>query len=47
MGCQLLQQNTVGDSVKGFAEVYVDYINSLCLIHQMNMVSSYAMSDTT
>ena len=34
MGCQPLQENTVGDSVKGFTEVKVDYINSLSLIHQ-------------
>ena len=26
---------TVGDNVKGFAEVWVDFINSLSLIHQM------------
>jgi len=32
-GCQLLY--TMGDSVKGFAEVYVDYINSLSHIHQV------------
>ena len=31
MGCQPLQDNTVGDSVKGFADVYVD---SLSLIFQ-------------
>ena len=24
----------MGDSVKGFAEVYVDYINSLSLVYQ-------------
>jgi len=34
MGCQPLQDNTVGDCVKGFADVYVDYINSLSLIFQ-------------
>ena len=33
-GCQLLQENTVGDSVKGFAEVWLDHSNSLSLIHQ-------------
>jgi len=33
--CQLLQANTVGDSVKGLAEVYVDYINSLPLFHEL------------
>ena len=33
-GCQLLQENTVGDSVKGFAEVQLDYINSLSFIQQ-------------
>ena len=31
-GCQLLQENTVGDSIKGFAEVSIDYVNSLSLI---------------
>ena len=36
MDCQLLQENTVGDSVRGFVEVKVDYINSLFLIHQMH-----------
>ena len=35
MGCQLLQENAVGDSVKDFAEVYVDYINSLSFTHQV------------
>ena len=34
MGCQL-PQNTVGDSVKGFPEIYIDYINSPSLIHQL------------
>ena len=34
MGCQPLQDNTVGDCVKGFADVYVDYINSLSLMFQ-------------
>jgi len=33
--CQLLQENAVGDSVKDFAEVYVDYINSLSFTHQV------------
>ena len=32
--CQLLQENTVGDSVKGFADVQVDYVNSLSFFHQ-------------
>jgi len=32
--CQLPQENTVGGCVKGFAEVLVDYVNSLSLIHQ-------------
>ncbi|XP_046765531.1 uncharacterized protein LOC124417648 [Gallus gallus] len=32
--CRLLHENTVGDSVKGFAEVWVDYINSPSLTHQ-------------
>lgn len=31
LGCQ---ESTVGDSVEGFAEVQVDYIISLSLIHQ-------------
>lgn len=35
MCCQLLQENTVGDRVKGFAEVRVDRIHSLSLIHQV------------
>ena len=35
MDCQLLQENTMGDSVRGFVEVKVDYINSLFLILQM------------
>jgi len=34
MGCQLLQGNTVGDSVKGFVKLQADYVNSLALIHQ-------------
>ena len=33
-GCQFLQENTVEDSVKGFAKVYTDYVSSLSLIHQ-------------
>ncbi|KAJ7403659.1 hypothetical protein WISP_149712 [Willisornis vidua] len=32
-GCQLFQQYAVGDSVKGFAEVQIDHIHSLPLIH--------------
>jgi len=28
MGCQLLQENTVEDSVEGFAEIKVDHINN-------------------
>ena len=31
-----LQKNTVGDGVKGFAEVWVDYVNSLSLTYQMS-----------
>ncbi|KAJ7402286.1 RNA-directed DNA polymerase from mobile element jockey [Pitangus sulphuratus] len=34
MSCQLFQENSAGDGVKGFAEVQVDYIHSLPLIHQ-------------
>jgi len=34
-GLQLLQENTVGDSIEGFADVKVDHINSLPLIHQV------------
>ena len=34
MDCPFLHENTVGDSVKGFAEVLVDYVNSFSLIHQ-------------
>ena len=34
MGCWLLQENTMGDSVKSFAEVQADYVNSLSLIYQ-------------
>jgi len=34
MGCQLPQESTVGDSVKMFAEVEIDYVKSLSLIHQ-------------
>jgi len=37
-GCQLPQENTLGDSVKGFAEVQVDYINSLSLIDQLGQL---------
>ena len=32
--CQLLQENTVGDSVEGFAEILVDYMKNFFLIHQ-------------
>ncbi|KAJ7413323.1 hypothetical protein WISP_91383 [Willisornis vidua] len=34
MGYQLLQEHVIEDSVKGFAEVQIDYIHSLPLIHQ-------------
>ena len=36
IGCQFLQKNAAGDGVKGFAEVWVDYVNSLSLTYQMN-----------
>lgn len=29
MACQLLQENGVGDSVEGFAELSIDYIHNL------------------
>ncbi|KAJ7404977.1 hypothetical protein WISP_142313 [Willisornis vidua] len=35
MDCQLFQQYTVGDSVKGLAEVQTDHIHSLPLIHHV------------
>ena len=34
MGCQIPRENTVGDSIKGFAEVLADYISSLFLIYK-------------
>ncbi|KAK4809954.1 hypothetical protein QYF61_002911 [Mycteria americana] len=33
MSSQFLQDNAVGNHVKGFTEVYIDYIHSLSLIH--------------
>jgi len=33
VGSQLLHKNVVGDSVKGFTEVWVDHIESLTFIH--------------
>jgi len=36
MGCHFPLENTVGETEdKGFAEVLVDYANSLSLIHQV------------
>ncbi|KAJ7405122.1 hypothetical protein WISP_141802 [Willisornis vidua] len=34
VGCQLFQEHVMGDSAKGFAEVQIDHIHSLPLIHQ-------------
>ncbi|RMC03242.1 hypothetical protein DUI87_20436 [Hirundo rustica rustica] len=34
MGCQLMQEHAVGDSVKGLAEVQIDNIHSPSCIHQ-------------
>ena len=34
MGCQFLWENAVGDTIKGFEEVQIVYINTLALIHQ-------------
>lgn len=33
MGCQIPQENAVGNSVKGFTEVQVENIHNLFLIH--------------
>jgi len=33
VGSQLLHEKVVGDSIKGFIEVQVDYIDSLTFIH--------------
>ncbi|XP_064559280.1 uncharacterized protein LOC135442937 [Zonotrichia leucophrys gambelii] len=35
MGCQIFQEDAVGDSVKGIAEVQIDNIHSLSCIHQV------------
>ncbi|KAK4823264.1 hypothetical protein QYF61_000231 [Mycteria americana] len=35
MSSQFLQENAVGNHVKGFTEVYIDNIHSLSLIHQV------------
>ncbi|KAJ7407755.1 hypothetical protein WISP_125133 [Willisornis vidua] len=35
MGYQLFQLYAVGDSVKGFAEIQIDHIHSLSLVHQV------------
>lgn len=34
-GCQLLQENALGDSAKGYAEALLDYLNTPSLIHHV------------
>ncbi|KAJ7427084.1 hypothetical protein WISP_09719 [Willisornis vidua] len=39
MGYQLFQEYIMGDSVKGLAEVQIDHIHSLPLIHQADVAN--------